>query len=77
MREPAANWVGFRSANQNSSLIDYVGISNIFGVVISKNLATLKELEEYYSLEDVYLLADIVKVNNYNEWVVMKDLNKN
>lgn len=46
-------------------------------MVISKNLATLKELEEYYSLEDVYLLADIVKVNNYNEWVVMKDLNKN
>ena len=46
-------------------------------MVISKNLATLKELEEYYSLEDVYLLADIVKVNNYNEWVMTKDLNKN
>ena len=46
-------------------------------MVISKNLATLKELEEYYSLEDGYMLADIVKVNNYNEWVVMKDLNKN
>lgn len=46
-------------------------------MVISKKLATLKELEEYYSLEDVYLLADIVKINNYNEWVMMKDLNKN
>lgn len=46
-------------------------------MVISKNLATLKELEEYYSLEDVYLLADIVKINNYNEWVMMKDLSKN
>lgn len=45
-------------------------------MVISKNLATLKELEEYYSLEDAYMLADIVKVNNYNEWVMMKDLNK-
>ena len=46
-------------------------------MVISKNLATLKELEEYYSLEDSYMLADIVKINNYNEWVMMKDLNKN
>jgi len=46
-------------------------------VVISKNLATLKELEEYYSLEDAYMLADIVKINNYNEWVMTKELNKN
>lgn len=44
---------------------------------MSKNLATLKELEEYYSLEDAYILADIVKVNNYNEWVMTKELNKN
>lgn len=46
-------------------------------MVISKKLATLKELEEYYSLEDAYMLADIVKINNYNEWVMTKELNKN
>lgn len=36
-------------------------------------MATLRELEEYYSLEDVYTLARIIKVNNYNEWVAYKE----
>ena len=48
----------------------------MFGVVISKNMATLRELEEYYGLEDVYTLAEIVRVNSYNEWVSYKELEK-
>jgi hypothetical protein len=29
--------------------------------------ATLRELQEYYSLEDAYIMAEIVQVDNYNE----------
>ncbi len=39
-------------------------------------MATLKELENYYSLEDVYILYDIIRVNNYNEWVSYKNTEK-
>lgn len=39
-------------------------------------MATIKELETYYSLEDVYIMYDIIKVNNYNEWISYKDLEK-
>ena len=41
----------------------------MFGVLISKRLATLKDLETYYSLEDVFNLIEIVQVDNYNEWL--------
>lgn len=40
------------------------------GVVVSKKLATLHELQTVYSLDDLYDLYEIVVVNNYNEWVV-------
>jgi len=39
-------------------------------------MATLKELENYYSLEDVYILYDIIRVNNYNEWLSYKNTEK-
>lgn len=39
-------------------------------------MATLKELENYYSLEDVYIMYDIIKVNNYNEWLSYKEAEK-
>ena len=68
--------IEYKSANQSGSLAQYTTIPAVFGIVISKNMATLKELENYYSLEDVYIMYDIIKVNNYNEWISYKDLEK-
>ncbi len=46
----------------------YKNIEPILGLIISKKLATLKELEEYYSLEDVINLLEIVEIDCYNEY---------
>lgn len=46
----------------------YVNIEPIVGVIISKKMATMKELEDYYSLEDMVDLFEIVEIDCYNEY---------
>jgi hypothetical protein len=38
------------------------------GGIVSRRLATLRELETIYSYEDALNLAEIIAVRNYNEW---------
>ena len=40
----------------------------MIGVIISRRLATLYELQTVYSLDDAADLYEIAAVNNYNEW---------
>ena len=47
---------------------EYIGVSNLIGVVVSSKLATLIELQTVYSYDDVWDLYEIFVVNNYNEW---------
>ena len=35
--------------------------------VVSERLATLRELNEYYTLEEMYELYEIIHVKRYNE----------
>lgn len=42
------------------------GESPIMGVLISENRASLRELEEYYSMEDAFRLYDIVFIDKLN-----------
>lgn len=48
--------------------MSYKNIEPILGLIISKKLATLRELEEYYSLEDVIDLLEIIEIDCYNEF---------
>lgn len=48
-------------------MIQYPTVSGIVGVVISKRIATLFELQEIYSWEDLYDMYECILVNNYNE----------
>lgn len=48
--------------------MSYKNIEPILGLIISKKLATLRELEEYYSLEDVIDLLEIIEIDCYNEY---------
>lgn len=43
------------------------------GVIISRNLATLHELQTVYSFEDALDMVEIIDVQGYNEWVAMED----
>ena len=36
-------------------------------MLVGRGMATLRELQEYYSYADALDLAEIVMVNNYNE----------
>jgi hypothetical protein len=38
--------------------------------VIAKHLATLREMQEYYSYSDAQDLYDLIIVQNYNDWVI-------
>ena len=45
-------------------------------LVVGEKLATLRELQEWYSYEDVLNLAEVIMVRNNNEWVAMKAAEK-
>jgi hypothetical protein len=47
-------------------------VSGLVGVIVARKLATLHELETVYSYEDALNMAEIVTVQNYNEWVAME-----
>ena len=48
-------------------MIEYPTVSGLVGVVISKKMATLFELQTIYSLDDLYDMYEVILVNNYNE----------
>jgi len=39
----------------------------MIATVVSERLATLRELNEYYTLEEMYGLYEIIHVKRYNE----------
>lgn len=49
--------------------IDYINVSALSGVVISRRYASLYELQEVYGTEDMYNLYEIIAVNNHNEYL--------
>ena len=48
----------------------------MLGVIITRQLATLYELQTIYSLDDAADLYEIAAVNNYNEWRSMEEAKK-
>lgn len=38
----------------------------IFGILISNKMCTLRELEQYYSYDDAISMLDIILTDNYN-----------
>ena len=49
-------------------MIEYPTVPGIIGVIITRRLATLYELQTVYSIDDAVDLYEIAAVNNYNEW---------
>lgn len=41
-------------------------------MVVSSKMATLRELQEFYSMEDALDMAEVIRVNNANERIAMK-----
>ena len=49
-------------------MIEYPTVPGMIGVIITRRLATLHELQTVYSIDDAADLYEIAAVNNYNEW---------
>jgi hypothetical protein len=53
-------------------LLDYENVPPIIGMVISSGKATLRECQEYYSLEDIYGIAEVLWIDAHNRRILMK-----
>lgn len=40
--------------------------------MISSRLATLRELQTVYGVEDLYMLIEVISVDNYNQMLASK-----
>lgn len=57
-------------------MIEYPSVPGMLGVIISRRLATLEELQTVYSIDDAATLYEIAAVNNYNEWRATEEAKK-
>ena len=57
-------------------MIDYPTVPGMIGVIVTRRLATLHELQTVYSIDDAADLYEIAAVNNYNEWRSMEEAKK-
>jgi hypothetical protein len=49
--------------------VDYKNIDGFIGSIIAEKQATLDELRTVYSLEDAFILWEIISIRKYNEWL--------
>ena len=45
----------------------------MIGIVISKRLATLKEIHEYYGMEDILNMVEVTTIDAFNEHLANKE----
>lgn len=57
-------------------MINYPTVSGLLGVIITRRLATLYELQTVYSIDDAADLYEIAAVNNYNEWRASEEVKR-
>lgn len=58
-------------------MAEYANLPSGFGAIISRRLASAKELETYYSYDDALDFMEIISVDNYNKWACAEELKKN
>jgi hypothetical protein len=54
------------------AFIGYPNVSAAIGAAVSSGKATLRELQEFYSVEDLYDLIEVLSVDGYNRRLAAK-----
>jgi hypothetical protein len=59
-------------------MLEYRNLPRMIGAVISANKATLNECETIYSVEDIYLMLEVISIDVHNRraaeaWASRKD----
>ena len=62
--------------NREIAYLDYKNVDPLIGSIICEGKATLKELQEEYSLEDAYLLWECIMISKSNEYLAYKHAEK-
>ena len=53
------------------SLLDYPNLPRTIGAALSSRMASLRELQEFYSIGDVYDMLEVVSVDAHNRKALM------
>jgi hypothetical protein len=48
-------------------LLEYANLPRTIGAVVSSQLATLHECQTIYSVEDVYLMLEVISIDAHNQ----------
>lgn len=59
-------------ANNNARLLDYANVPLSIGRVVSKGMASMRDLQEFYGAEDLYGMLEILAVDSHNEYLLSK-----
>lgn len=66
-----------RTSSNKIKVRDYVNIPTRIGAVMTSRLATLKELQEFYSIEDLFFMVEVLQVNNENNLSLTGGIKRN
>jgi hypothetical protein len=64
--------LGPGGAHYDSRLAEYANVPRTLGMIISRRLATLHELDTVYGIEDLWNLIEIALVDNHNESIAQR-----
>lgn len=64
---------GLTDAGRKKPFRQYLNVPAIIGVLVSKRIATLYELQTVYGVKDSYDMLEIVNVDDYNTALANQD----
>jgi hypothetical protein len=56
--------------------VDFQNIDGFIGAIVADGKATLNELKTIYTLEDAFLMWEVIAVTRYNEYLAMEHAKK-
>ena len=59
-----------------SPSVDFKNIDGFIGAIVADGKATLNELKTIYSLEDAFLMWEVIAVTRYNEYLAIEHAKK-
>lgn len=65
-----------RRYRPESPSVDFQNIDGFIGAIVADGKATLHELKTIYTLEDAFLMWEVIAVTRYNEYLAMEHAKK-
>jgi hypothetical protein len=56
--------------------LEYLNVPRTIASVVSSGKATMRDCQEFYSVEDIYDIMEIIAVDTHNRRLIDKNANK-